>query len=328
MYYPNRDIEAVCYKEDHINQVLSVIKKNFPQYFELYLETEAGNKITEKELQRITKDMGGSTINISRKKVDKGGVLREIISEAIDDFSKDRQSYEEILDLEALIEYEDDPSNFKNSVLRNSCPIIRLTLQNRKAKELDKYRAEFNAADPKDMLDVVRNITEFAIDYFDKINDEVKYENITQLKEMKLSELNGDDYTVYGVIGGGIKSHFLYKTHPSTFPNRGRESIWALWFITDKKTFDCSQDSEFLMLDLNKSTTQQNYFYPYDLFSFYAYNIYLLIRTEADKYKIDLDEDYRYVYVNSFLSFVAGLYVKETNFLRSQLREDRYESFI
>jgi len=64
MYYPNR-IEEICYKEDHINRALHQIKMNFPKYFSLYLETQAGNRITEKEFQEIAKQLG--SVKITQK---------------------------------------------------------------------------------------------------------------------------------------------------------------------------------------------------------------------------------------------------------------------
>jgi len=324
MYYPNREIEDICYKGDHIEKVLCEMKNGFPRYFDQFLETEAGNKISGKKHKEIAKELGNTKSYESLKLPNQAAVFKRIISEAINEFEKDRPTYKAILDLEALDEYDDDPSNFKNSVLKNTCPIIRVTLQNKRAKELDKYRAEFSNSDPNDLLTVVKNLTNFAIDYLTNTYDKETYEKISQLKEMCLSDLDGDNYTVYGVIGGGIKSHFLYKLNPSVFPNRNQESIWALWYLTDKKTFDCVQDSEFLMLDLNKNKTQQNYFYPYELFAFYAYHIYLLLKKEANKYDIQLDKDYRYVLVHTFLSFIANLHSEDIDLLKSSDSEDGY----
>ena len=320
MYFPNRELEVICYQEAHIKQVLTQIQKNFNTYFERYLETQAGTKITAEELQNIAKQLGNT--KITRGKKDTGIVLKDIMNDVIANFDSDRQSYLDILDLDALNEYEDDPPNFKNTVLRNSCPIIRSTLQNRRAKELDKYRAAFNTADPKELLNVVKNLSNFAQHYSANIYKETEYENFTCIEEMGLSDLDEDDYSAYGVIGGGIKSHFLFKVYPSIFPYRGRESIWALWFMTDKKTFGCTQDSEFLMINSDKNTTQQNFFYPYDLFSYYAYNIYLLLMNEYKINGIIMDKTYRYVFVDSFLSFIANLYSEDINVLKTALSEE------
>ncbi|QIB26843.1 hypothetical protein [Caloranaerobacter azorensis] len=321
MYYPN-DIEEICYDDDHIQQVLAEIKANFYDYFEKFLETEAGNKITRIEFDKLSSEFGCTNIRITKKKINKAKVLKQIIDESIEMFERDRQKYLDILNEETLEEYEDDPSNFKNSVLRNECPIIRLTLQNKKAKELDKYRYEFRCSEPNELLKVVKNLVSFANKYMKNIYDEDKYESITKFKELKLSELDTEDYTVFGVIGGGIKSHFLYKLYPAVFSNRSREAIWALWYLTNKKTFNCTQDSEFLMINLKDNTTQQNYFYPYELFSFYVYNIYLLLKKEAERLGVYIDKEYRYVLVDSFLSFVAQEHANEIDELKRKVKDD------
>ncbi len=133
---------------------------------------------------------------------------------------------------------------------------------------------------------------------------------------------DSDDCTAYGVIGGGIKSLMLYKIYPSAFPSRSRNALWSMWYLSKKKVFDCKSDSEFLMIDLNKSITQQNYFYPYELFSYYAYEIYKLLNAEAEKMNVGITPGYRYVIVDSFFDYVAGEHQSEITLLTSQVKEN------
>ena len=94
-----------------------------------------------------------------------------------------------------------------------------------------------------------------------------------RLKILDLSDLNDDEtYTAYGVIGGGIRSHFLYSLYPHAFPNRSQNAVWSLYFLSGKQDFGLADASEFVMIDIKSENmkTQQNYFYPYDLFAFYA----------------------------------------------------------
>ncbi|MFP7442923.1 hypothetical protein SFC50_04390 [Bacillus infantis] len=323
MYYPN-DIEEVCYEPDHMKQVTQEIKKKFNYYFDLYLETEAGSKITTEKLMEIAAALGSTQTPKIKKVTDKGKVLKSIIKEEIHSFEKNQESYLEIMDDEMLEEHEEDPPNFKNNVLKYHCPIINGTLQNKRAKELDKYRAEFRRADPNKLLSVVTNLSNFAIEYIENIYDEETYDDIQSLDELGFSPLDTSEYTAFGVIGGGIKSHLVYKTNPAVFPNRSREAIWALWYLTNKKSFDCQEDSEFLMIDTEKSITQQNFFYPYELFTFYAFQIYKMMKEEAEKLDVYLNPDYRYVFVDSFLSFVAKMHNEEINFLKRMFKEDGY----
>ncbi len=324
MYYPEA-IEEICYDPKHLDKVLCAIKDKFSHYFDTFIETKAGTIITAEKFAATAKQLNVN-IKVGKKNIDKGDYFTEIIDEAIIEFEEDRNKYIEILDLEALEEHEIDPKNFKNTVLKNRCPIIHHTLLNKKAKELDKYRAAFSAAKAEELLSVTKNLTEFAIQYFQNSYNEKTYEQFSQIEEMGLSALDEEGYTAYGVIGGGIKSHFLYKLNPSIFPNRSRESVWALWYLTNKKSYDCKQDSEFLMIKIKDNSIQQNYFYPYQLFAFYAYNIYLLLKMEAEKYSVKIDSDYRYVIVDKFLSYVAQEHATEIAVLSKKDTEYGYGS--
>ena len=113
----------------------------------------------------------------------------------------------------------------------------------------------------------------------------------------------------------------LYKVNPMMFPYRSRNALWALWFLTDKNPFGCKMDSEFLMIDTKNFTMQQNYYYPYELFAFYAFEIYKMLRDKADEMKAYIDPNYRYVIVESFLNYVAGEHGAEIDFYLSQNKD-------
>lgn len=289
MYRQNSDrsLEPVCYEHEHIEQVLETIKFKFPQYFNDFVMSEGGYGVSKEDIQRLAEKFGIHKVK-TNKNVDVAKKYKQIIVDALENFQRDRDKYLAIFDKEALEEYEDDPQYFKSTVLKNECPIIHSTLFS-SAKELEKYKRDFYLSDANALLRVVTNLCYFSQDYYHKVYDEATYDLITCYEDLKVGPLDTEDYTVFGVIGGGIKSHLLYKVYPAVFPNRSRDAIWALWYLTDKKTFDCKQDSEFLMIDVKNSITQQNYFYPYELFTFYAHQIYQLLRQKAQEYKVYLD---------------------------------------
>lgn len=322
MHYPN-SIEEICYKDEHIQKVADEISNKFPEYFNNYIESEGGTTVDDESIKKLSEHFGNPH-KPKKSKINVKETYQRLINEHINDFKKDRKKYLEILDEEAIEEYQDDPSYFKNTVLRNQCPIIQHTLQNKQAKELDKYRAEFKIADPGELLDVVNNLTTFANNYKSNFYDSKSFEKIDNIEKLNFSELLQEEYTVYGVIGGGIKSHFLYKLYPNIFPNRSQEAIWALWYLTSKKTFGCKQDSEFLMIDLKNIITQQNYFYPYDLFSIYALKIYGMLKNEAIKNDIKLSSENRFVVLDSFLRFIAKVHIEEINLLKQRVTDDGY----
>jgi hypothetical protein len=318
-----RNVEPVCYEQGHVDKVLDIIKNTFSKYFDDFISYEGKTGISENDFQKIANSLGVESKK-KRKTTDKKQSYKNIIIQGLDSFEKDRQKYLDILDEETLDEYKDDPPSFKSKTLRYECPIIHSTLQNKRAKALDKYRYEFNVANANELLSVVTNLKNFAVNYVNNVYDPNEYDNITGYADLLFSELDSQSCTVYGVIGGGIKSHMLYKLYPSVFPNRSRMAVWALWYLSGKKVIDCQMDSEFLMIDIKDSTTQQNYFYPYELFAFYAHQVFQLLKAEAEKADVYLDPEYRYVIVDSFLSYVAESHIEEINILMSQIRESDY----
>ena len=160
MYYPN-DIEEICYEQEHIEKVWEEMKQIIPEYFIRYIDTENGHAIQESEVEILASKFG-STSKPKNKPKDTKKILDRLLKEAIDDFNKERQPYLEILDLESLEEYKYDVNSFKNTILKNQIPIIRKTLQNKQAKELDKFRAAFNAAQPGHLFEVTSNIIKLA----------------------------------------------------------------------------------------------------------------------------------------------------------------------
>ena len=89
----------------------------------------------------------------------------ELIKIAINDFDSDRSAYRDLFNGDALEEYKEDPQLFKSKALANETPIIRKTLQNRLAKQLDKFRIAFSKASAYDLLQVVKRVANFSKNY-------------------------------------------------------------------------------------------------------------------------------------------------------------------
>jgi len=323
MYFPN-DIEDICYQQDHIDKVWDEIEKVLPTYFEKYINTEGGNSVTEDEIARLAERFGSTSRPRSRPR-DISQTLKMLLKEAIDSYERERPIYREILDLESLEEYKYDVNAFKNTVLKNEIPLIRRTLQNRQARELDKFRAAFNCAQPGHLFEVTSNIVRLAYELHSGWYEEEEFEVIEICDNLKHHEFDADGYTAFGVIGGGIKSHFLYKIFPDVYPNRSREAIWALYYLSNKKKFGCKEDSQFLMINANEGTTQQNYFYPYGLFSFYALRIFGQIKEIYKRNTLVLPTEYRFVIVDNFLSFVAKTHQVEIDLLKQKSNGYQYD---
>lgn len=323
MYYPN-DIEDLCYEQDHIDKVWEEIKQVIPPYFQQYIDTEGGHAIPDSEAEKLTEKFGSTAKPKSKTKYAQK-ILERLLKETIANFEKERQPYQDILDLKSLEEYKHDVNSFKNTVLKNQIPIIRKTLQNKQAKELDKFRTAFNLAQSGDLFNVTSNIVKLANEWRNAWYDGKEFEKIDTYEDLGYDAFDGEDYVVYGVIGGGIKSTFIFKLFPEMYPSRSREAVWALYYLSSKKKFGCKEDSQFLMINADEGTTQQNYFYPYSLFAFYALRIFNKLKELYAKNGISLPIEYRFAAVDGFLSYISRSHLDEINVLKQNSQNYHYD---
>jgi hypothetical protein len=323
MFYPN-NIEEICYDQTHIDSVWEEIKTVIPIYFQKYIDTQGGHSVEDSKVEKLAEKFG-STSKPKSKPKDKKKILESLLKEIIEDFEKERKPYQEILDMESLEEYKHDVNSFKNTILKNQIPIIRKTLMNKQAKELDKFRVAFNNAQPGHLFEVTSNIVKLANHLKDNWYDGKEFEKIDSCEELGYYDLDEEGYTAYGVIGGGIKSHFIFKLFPEMYASRSREAVWALYHLSNKKRFDCKEDSQFLMINADEGTTQQNYFYPYGLFAFYALRIFNMLKELYANNGISLPIIYRFVVVDGFLSFVSRSHQEEINLLKQNSQNYHYD---
>ncbi|WDU78841.1 hypothetical protein [Lysinibacillus sp. G01H] len=322
----NLDLDDFCYEAHHINKVFEEIEKNFMGYFDRYIASRGGIVATNEAIDSLKVKMNTNSnikVLIDSSKLQKN--LEVIKNNAIKEFNKDVEEYEELFDLDTLEEYAEDSAGFKND-LKRDCSMIRKTL-NSKDKSLDQFKIKFNVCNANYLLEVMTNIATYLNEYPEKwdgydYNGDYKIENLIDDDLLEQSTLDTTGYGVDGVIGGGIKSYIAHKLLPQYFPHRSREAIWALWYLTDKKDFGCEQDSEFLMILTDKVVTQQNFYYPYQLFGIYSYLIYCLLLEKYNELGVHFSEKYRYVFVNDFLKFVAKCHEGEIAELTRNIREE------
>jgi len=323
MFYPN-DIEEICYDQDHIDKVWDEMQQPILNYFQKYVDSGGGHLIQDSEIQKLAEKLG-STSKPKSKQKNPNKMLVELLTQSIENFESDRQPYQEILDLASLAEYKYDVNSFKNTILKNQIPIIRKTLQNKQAKELDKFRAAFNTSDSGHLFEITSNIIKWANKWRYEWYDEDEFEKFETCDDLNYYELDNDEYTSRGVIGGGIKSHFIFKLFPEMYPSRSREAIWALYYLSNKKKFGCKEDSQFLMINTDDGTAQQNYFYPYGLFAFYALRIFNKLKELNALHGAILPTEYRFVVVDSFLSFVSRNHQNEIDILKQKSQNYHYD---
>lgn len=94
--------------------------------------------------------------------------------------------------------------------------------------------------------------------------------------------------------------------------------------MTGRKDYGFRDGSEFLMINPDGTGTQQNYYYPYDLFSYYALVLYLTLKSASSKLGYHLNSGLRYVYVNTFLDHIADLHRADIDTLKPQHEQFDY----
>lgn len=287
MYRDNPKLNEQAHQPEHIAEVLADMRSNLPRYFD--------------------------TLGSGQK------ALGERLATAVTAFESEQSRYQELFDLEALDDYAYDPNAFKNA-MKTKCPIVHRCLMS-PAKVMDNYRTAFYGTDGARMLEVTTNIVEFAHGLMRSFDDK-RHELAQSPADLGVDELDGEPFTAYGVIGGGIRSHFLHHLYPYALPNRSQNAIWAYYFLTERKDYGFDDGSEFLMIE--PMGAQQNYFYPYQLFSYYALQLYLALRDACEGAGVELERAYRYVYLDAFLNHIADTHREDINYLKPQHEQIYY----
>ena len=271
-----KELEEQVYEPAHIQQVLAEITGNFPNYFESLAQQP----------------------------------IEPVFSNHMQKHEKEQGAYREYLDLEALDEFEYDPNAFKSHT-RKRCPIIRRCLMSQD-EVMKAYKRDFNRVTGRQLLDTVRNIAEFGISYVADFDDG-DHENAATYGDLGLEPLNDEKYGCIGVIGYGIQSSLLYGLCSRNFAHRSQNAVWSLYFLSGRKDFGLADGSEFLMVRPDEGTCEQNYFYPAELFGFYALRLFLMLRSACESSGITLHNRYRYIYLSKFCDHVADTHREDIN---------------
>lgn len=274
-----KDLDLKVYEPEHIQDVLAEIEATFPTVF-------AGFNAQP---------------------------LEPIFKQAISEYEREQNSYRDYMDLRALDEFEENPNSFKRET-KTKCPIIRRCLMSND-EIMKQYKVSFHDITGRQLLNGVKNISQFALEYVTSFDD-AKHEQIHSYDDLNLAILNQAEYGCPGVIGYGVQSNLLYGQYPHAFAHRSQNAVWALYFITNRKDFGLEDASEFLMIQPIYNTCEQNYFYPAELFGFYALKLYLLLKQACEGLGIHFYNHYRYIYLSAFTDYIADLHRKDIEVLK------------
>lgn len=302
-------------EEDHIEKVWASIEKNIPLYFQKMIEGDEG-------LEGL-KESGAFKVKTSATEVRKK--LKEIFENGLYRYEKEDGKYKKFFSEESMQEFEDedDPKTFK-SALSTKVPVI-LKARNSKREAMHEWQERFAHSKPADVYAIFFNLIAFMNEFVDEM-EAADFAEIDEIEELEsLSVLNDDDdYNVPGVIGMGIKSTVLYYMNPEHYLCANKNTLYGFHFLSDCEHFRLpSRTNEFIMInDLNEGNSRrynrnflvdQNYWYPYDLFILYGLRTYRLLKELCDKYKYKLDDENRFVHVNTFMAQIWDMKIEIIN---------------
>lgn len=302
------DFNKVKFPE-HIEEVWKLIEKNIPIYFEKMIAED----------DEFAKLKANTSFNVHSSIPDKRKQLSEIFGNGIEKYEKLSKKYHIFFSEESMNEFEDEdePKDFKKK-LSIEIPIIQKSLQS-KFEAMKEWQQKFAWSKASDIYAIFFNLIDFMNEYVDQISpyDFGKINEISDLE--KLVVLNeDDDYNVPGVVGMGIKSSVMFYLNPQYFLGANKNTLYGFYFLSDCEHFRLpSATSEFIMInDMKEESNRrhninmlidQNYWYPYDLFTLYSLRTYRELKKMCAKYKYNLDDEKRFIHVNSFMSGIWDL---------------------
>lgn len=273
------ELEPQVYEAEHIEQVLEEMHSQFPAYFKSFAAQP----------------------------------LPPRFERAIQKYEREQIRYQNYMNLEALDEFADDPGAFKSETAKH-CPIIQNCLNSQEAV-METYQRAFGRTTGRLLLTPVRSIAEFGRDYVLAFKDS-QHESATSPGDLRLELLNDPMYSLNNVIGYGIQSSMLYGQYPREFAHRSQNAVWALYFLSGRKEFGLTDGSEFMMVQAERGTCEQNYFYPAHLFGFYALKTYLQLKDACARIDVRFQNRYRYIYLSEFCDHVADAHREDINIFK------------
>jgi hypothetical protein len=308
--------EYVLVRElEHIAKVWPVVAEALPKYWERFVDDERPKTPAAK----LAKGFGGAAAQKD------GAVMSAVFEKAIDSYEKEASKYRQFFTPEAMEEFYDDPNAFKQGLSRD-VPVIANTLRQRHA-ELKEWQMHFRSARPNDLLEVFANVVDFSAEWR-KTHPTSEYSKYDAPEEFELYPLDTDESMgMVNVVGMGIKSIMLFHLDPERLPPRGRNGLYGLYFLSGRDHFGLpSKSSEFLMINDRHPASDgsiimdQNYWYPYSVFSLYVLRIFRWLEQQATKTGFAIDRTMRYVYVERFLAAVCDQHADDLKTMRAHER--------
>ncbi|MFH6960643.1 toll/interleukin-1 receptor domain-containing protein [Flavobacterium aquidurense] len=283
-------------------------------------ENKSNSKIMEndyKELDNLTNEIKSKAFTYFKKfYINDQEVLTKLkISTIIGEWETEIETYSKALiskfnpvKMEIAEDYAED---FKNDVFGS---ILWTVSSARKTNnpDLAKYKMHFRDANAGEVFETVNGILTESHQYVVRIADILNYNKIKKQEELMLDYLDHETMFMNKIIGFGIRSELLHRYYPAHFAVMTQKSLWAMYFI-------CDTAKEFITIEQQDRKglmrASHNWQYPYERFTFLMNELAKEFELWVLKYGIKLKPEYRFGYVNMFLSEIDKFHKKDINLL-------------
>jgi len=248
---------------------------------------------------------------ISDHKAEDKKTLLRVVKEWESEIKKYNTDFKNQFSPAKMVIYEDYMEDFKNKAFAKDLWTVGKALTTRDP-DLARYKMDYRDADAEEIYNTVNGILNAAQNYVDTEVPLINYNSVANVDNLQMGFLEEGDMFMNKIIGFGIRSEILHRFYPSYFPIMTQPNLWAMYFI-------CESGNEFITIE-NKVRTKKmrvshNWQYPYDRFTYLMNVISIELIKWFAEYGITLKPEYRFGYVNRFLSKISDMHKDDKKLL-------------
>jgi hypothetical protein len=286
-------------KYQSLEKLERVIKTNFDKYFDRIFGIDAPK-------EKFTP--GGAKLIVKTKEKDKANAIKTEIESWEKEVKKYSNEMQEVFSPKNIKIYADIADDFKNKIFKSKLWTVGSALRT-PDPDLIRYKRDYGDALPEEILNTLKGILQKTDKYVKKISSDLDYSSVQSPEVLKMDYLDDKDLSLSGVIGFGIRSEILHRYYPAYFPVMTQRTIWGMYFLS-------ALAEEFVTIEQKSAKgimrVSHNWIYNYQRFTFCNNYIANLLSDRLKKnYKIDLNPEFRFGYVNLFLVELAKIHKDE-----------------
>jgi len=268
-----------------------------------------------KPLEKLISEMNEKSLNYFKKLFikDNEALTRAKLKSQVQEWENEVKEYNETFNQKfspaKMLVYEEFLEDFKNNVFAKELWTVSSALKTYDP-DLARYKKDYRGADAEEIFNTVNGILTTTHKYVKE--SRVDYSKLESVAGLGLNYLNEEEMFMNKIIGFGIRSELLHRYYPSSFPIMTQKSLWAMYFI-------CDSAKEFITIEQQNRKgimrVSHNWQYPYDRFTFLMNSLANELSKWLSEYGITLLPEYRFGYVNMFLSKIHDLHKADIKLL-------------